>query len=93
MFIFDCMKNSVNIEIDDSILSIMKITNSNSAEVLKMLSAAALFQAKKVSISKAAEIAGMNRLEFEYFLTKMGMPNSHYDVEEFETDLKVLGIK
>jgi predicted HTH domain antitoxin len=87
------MKNTVSIEIDDSILSIMKITKNNSALVLKMLSAAALFQAKKISIGKAAEIAGMKRLDFENFLTEMGMPNSHYDVAEFETDMKVLDIK
>ena len=79
--------------ISEELLSSLHISKENPEAVLRALAGAALFQARKVSIGKAAEIAGMDRISFETFLTDLGIPNSLYDVEELESDLKTLGLK
>lgn len=48
-----------------------------------------LFQQKKISIGKAAHLAGMNLLQFQHELAIRQIP-IHYDVADFETDLKNL---
>lgn len=48
-----------------------------------------LFQQEKISIGKASRIAGMNQIEFQHLLAKRNIC-IHYDVEEFQEDLKNL---
>ena len=46
-----------------------------------------LFQQEKISIGKASRIAGMNQIEFQHLLAKRNIC-IHYDVEEFQEDMK-----
>jgi predicted HTH domain antitoxin len=48
-----------------------------------------LFQQEKISIGKASRIAGMNQIEFQHLLAKRNIC-IHYDVDEFQEDLKNL---
>lgn len=48
-----------------------------------------LFQQEKISIGKASRIAGMNQIEFQHLLAKRNIC-IHYDVEEFQEDMKNL---
>lgn len=45
-----------------------------------------LFQQDKISLGKASEIVGMNRIEFQTLLAKRGIC-IHYDVAEFQEDI------
>lgn len=48
-----------------------------------------LFQKDKISLGKASELAGMNQLRFQRLLASRNIC-IHYDVAEFQEDLKSL---
>lgn len=48
-----------------------------------------LFKQKKISLAKASSLLGMPRLRFQRELASRQIP-IHYDVEDFETDLRNL---
>lgn len=49
-----------------------------------------LFLEGLVSIGKAAELAGVPRVEFEWLLVEMGLPTVRYDLADYEQDLNGL---
>ncbi|MEH2280590.1 MAG: UPF0175 family protein [Nostoc sp.] len=48
-----------------------------------------LFQRDKISLGKASELIGMHRMQFQKLLADRGIC-VHYDVAEFQEDLKTL---
>ena len=48
-----------------------------------------LFQQKRISIGKASYLAGMHLLQFQHELASRKIP-VHYEIADFETDLKNL---
>ncbi len=48
-----------------------------------------LFQQERISMGKAAELAHMNRLDFQKLLSSRQIP-IHYGVEELEQDVATL---
>ncbi|NET26104.1 UPF0175 family protein [Okeania sp. SIO1I7] len=56
---------------------------------LKLEIAIMLFQQDRISIGKARRLAGINLLEFQREISERGIC-IHYDVEEFEEDIKTL---
>jgi predicted HTH domain antitoxin len=48
-----------------------------------------LFQKEKLTLAQASRFAGMNRIAFQHLLASRQIP-VHYDVEDFEQDLKNL---
>ena len=56
---------------------------------LRLLAALELYREGRVSLGKAAEIAGLSLREFLYELRIRGIP-LNYDLEELEEDLKVV---
>lgn len=48
-----------------------------------------LFQKDKISLGKASELLGMHRMQFQTLLADRGIC-VHYDVAEFQEDLKTL---
>ncbi len=48
-----------------------------------------LFQKDKISLGKASELVGLHRMEFQKLLSDRGIC-VHYDVAEFQEDLKTL---
>jgi predicted HTH domain antitoxin len=48
-----------------------------------------LFQQDKISLGKASELLGMHRMQFQKLLADRGIC-VHYDVAEFQEDLKTL---
>ncbi|MBR8838254.1 MAG: UPF0175 family protein [Stigonema ocellatum SAG 48.90 = DSM 106950] len=71
--------------IPDDILQAAGISEAE----LKLEIAIMLFQQEKISIGKARRLAGMNLIEFQREIASRGIC-IHYDVEEFEADLKTL---
>lgn len=49
----------------------------------------ALFQQKRVSLSRASKIAGIELMDFQKLLSDRGIC-VHYDVEDFEQDVQRL---
>ena len=67
---------------------ILKSAAMSEAE-LKLEIAIMLFQQDKISIGKARRLAEMNLLDFQREIAQRGIC-IHYDVEEFEEDIKTL---
>ncbi len=60
-----------------------------SEEELRREIAVLLFQMEKLTLEQAAHLGGMSRLEFQHLLASRKIP-VHYDLTEFEEDLKTL---
>ena len=67
---------------------IIKVSEMSEAEFMLEI-AIMLFQQEKISIGKASQIAGMNQIEFQRLLANRNIC-IHYDVAEFQEDLKNL---
>ena len=48
-----------------------------------------LFQKEKLTLAQASRFAGMHRVAFQHLLASRQIP-VHYDVEDFEQDIKNL---
>ena len=48
-----------------------------------------LFQQDKISLGKASELLGLHRVQFQKLIAERGIC-VHYDIEEFQEDLKTL---
>jgi len=71
--------------IPDNILQAARMT----PEELRQEIAVLLFQKDKLTLGQASQLAGINRLQFQHLLASRQIP-IHYDVVEFEEDLKTL---
>jgi predicted HTH domain antitoxin len=71
--------------IPDEILQATRMT----AEELRQEIAVLLFQKDKLTLGQASRLAGSSRLQFQHLLASRQIP-VHYDVAEFEEDLKTL---
>lgn len=75
----------MSVIIPDDILQSARMSESE----LKLEIAIMLFEKDLISIGKARRLAGMNLLEFQREISSRGIC-IHYDVEEFEQDIKTL---
>jgi predicted HTH domain antitoxin len=48
-----------------------------------------LFEKEKLTLAQASHLAGVSRLQFQHLLASRQIP-VHYDVAEFEEDLRTL---
>lgn len=85
-------KVHIGVDVDESLLSILKVSPENSGKILKQLSAVTLYQARKVSLIQACEIAELTKREFEDFLFDLGVPHEFYSLTDYEKDKKFLGL-
>jgi len=60
-----------------------------SQEEMKAEIAVMLFQKMKLTLGQACELAGMSQLQFQHLLASRQIP-VHYDIDDFEHDLKTL---
>lgn len=67
---------------------ILQTTRMSEAELMQEI-AVMLFQKEKLTLAQASRLAGMNRLQFQHLLASRRIP-VHYDVTEFESDIKTL---
>jgi len=67
---------------------ILHTTRMSRAELMQEI-AVLLFQREKLTLGQASELAGMTQLQFQHILASRQIP-VHYDVEEFQADLKTL---
>jgi len=70
------------IEIDSSILLSLKNSADELAEKMKLYTAIALYQKKKLSLGKSAQLVGMDRLSFIDILKNEGIPIFDYNNKE-----------
>ncbi len=75
----------MSILISDDILQSARLTEDEFKQEIAVL----LFQKEKMTLAQASRFAGMTRLQFQHLLASRKIP-VHYDIAEFEEDLKTL---
>ena len=75
----------MNLVIPDEIL---RATGMSVTEVRQEI-AILLFQKDKLTLGQACQLAGMSHWQFQHLLASRHVP-VHYDVAEFEEDLKIV---
>jgi len=75
----------MSVVIPDEILLATQMT----AEEFKQEIAIFLFEKNKLTLAQASRLAGISRLQFQHLLASRQIP-VHYDVAEFEEDLRTL---
>ena len=75
----------MSVVISDEVLRASRL----SASELKAEIAVMLFQKEKLSLGQASRLAAMDHLEFQHLLASRSI-SVHYDVADFEEDLKTL---
>ena len=76
----------MNLLIPDDILRASRLSERE----LKMEIAGMLFEKATLTLGQASRLAAMDNLEFQHLLASRRIP-VHYDVADFEQDLKILG--
>ncbi len=69
---------------------IIQATHMSTSELRQEI-AILLFQKEKLTLGQSSRLADMNQLEFQHLLASRQIP-VHYDVAEFEEDLKTLRV-
>lgn len=67
---------------------ILQTTGLSEVELMQEL-AILLFQKEKLTLGQASHLAQMPQLQFQHLLASRRIP-IHYDIDEFEADLKTL---
>jgi predicted HTH domain antitoxin len=75
----------MSVVISDEILHAARMSEAE----LKQEIAVMLFQKEKLTLGQASRLAGMNQLQFQHLLASCEIP-VHYNVEDFEADIKIL---
>ena len=75
----------MEIVIPDEIL----LATHMSVDEVKQELAVLLFLKDKLTLGQASQLAGMSQLQFQHLLASRKIP-VHYDVAEFESDLRTL---
>ncbi len=76
---------ALNIVVPDELLAIARMTEAEMRQEIAIM----LFQKEKLTLAQASRFAGINRLAFQHLLTSRQIP-VHYDVEDFDQDIKNL---
>jgi predicted HTH domain antitoxin len=79
------------IEVPEEILQLLegsRLRGRPDAERVRIALAIHLFLDGVISIGRAAELAGEPRVDFEWLLVQMGVPTVHYEVADYEQDLR-----
>ncbi len=75
----------MSIVISDEILQTTRMSEDELLQEIAIM----LFQKEKLTLGQASRMAGTSQLEFQHLLASRQIP-LHYDVADFETDLKTL---
>ena len=78
---------TITLEVSQDILAALKMGVQDLTLNIRLLAAIAFYQEKKLSLGKAAELAGMNRLAFMDLLSSKGIILFDYDESALTTDL------
>jgi predicted HTH domain antitoxin len=78
---------TVSFEIPQAVLASLKVGTMELARNIRLLAAIDYFREKKLSLGKAAELAGMSRLDFMDVLSGKGIVLFDYDESMLVSEL------
>ena len=79
---------TISFEVSQDLLASLKLGSVALAQRIRLLAAIAFFRDKKLSLGKAAQLAGLNRLHFMDMLAKEGIVIFDYDESVLDSDLE-----
>ena len=82
---------TITLEVSQDLLAALKMGVHDLADNLRLTAALSFYTEKKLSLGKAAELAGMNRLAFMDLLATKGIVTFDYDASALTTDLAGIG--
>ena len=78
---------TISFEVPQDLLASMKVGSVELGQSIRLLAAIAYFQEKKLSLGKAAQLAGINRLAFMDILSQRGIVIFDYDESILASEL------
>ena len=79
---------TVSFEVPQDLLASLKVGTAELGGNIRLLAAITYFQDKKLSLGKAAQLAGMNRLAFMDLLAEKGIVIFDYDESMLASELR-----
>lgn len=81
---------TITIDIPSDILLALNETEAELQKNIKTSLAVRLYRMEKLTIGKAAQLAGLGRLQFETLLSEYEIPISTLTIEDIREDIKKL---
>jgi predicted HTH domain antitoxin len=82
------MTETMTFEVSQDLLASLKIGIQDLAQEIRVMAAITYFQEKKLSLGKAADLAGCNRLNFMDLLARKGIVIFDYDESIVDSELR-----
>lgn len=82
------MTETIEMEVPSDVLAALKIGRQDFSHYMRLAAAIAYFQEKKLSLGKAAQLAGYNRLDFLDILAQRGLVVFDYDESFVDAELQ-----
>jgi predicted HTH domain antitoxin len=82
------MTETIHMEVSQDTLAALKVGIQDFAQYVRLVTTVACFQDKKLSLGKAAQFAGYNRLDFLDVLAERGIVAFDYDESFVDSELQ-----
>ncbi len=79
---------TVTLELEKELADLLRPAQGRLEDVLKEYLVLELYRRRKISSGKAAELLGMERLEFIRYASRMGIPFLDMDEEEWAEEVR-----
>ena len=80
-------RESITFEVTQDLLASLKLSSVALGQSIRLLAAIAYFKDKRLSLGKAAQLAGLNRIQFMDVLADQGVVVFDYDETVLSADL------
>jgi len=74
--------------VPEEILYTLNETKNDFIKKMKLYTAIELYRMQKLSMGKASELAGINKIDFMFELGKYEIPAIHYDEDDFKEEIE-----
>jgi predicted HTH domain antitoxin len=81
------MAQEAVVKVPEGVPQLLKMSDSEFAKELPFLAAAKLYELGRLSSGKAAQLAGMERVEFLYALARVGVPAINLRDEQIDREI------
>jgi predicted HTH domain antitoxin len=83
---------NINIQVQPEMLITLNKTADEFGRDLKVWAAISLYQYSKISLAKAARLAGYHRYDFEKLLAGLDIPISKLTIDDIKKDMETINL-
>jgi predicted HTH domain antitoxin len=81
-------RETISFEVSQDLLASLKLSSAALGQSIRLMAAIAYFRDKKLSLGKAAQLAGLNRVHFMDVLAEQGIVVFDYDESVLSSELE-----